>query len=186
MCSATLKMRSPPVCTYVAGRQWLSLTNAQWECVSTAASLVEIRGHWRKGTQVPCGANSASSIFVTVSAKNTHRHTNTLRILRWMHKHEYYPMYSQAITDTHAHTDGPPKNIWCHGHINSGCHPQRKLRKMAASGVTYFFVMTCLFLCVCVNCTYSHSQEKSKPCTNANTQTSIKPEIHVKFAQFHL
>lgn len=52
-----------------------SLTNARWERVSTAASLAEVGGHWRKSTPVPCKAGSASSVSVIVSARNAHIQT---------------------------------------------------------------------------------------------------------------
>lgn len=63
------------VCVLLGDSDW-SLTNARWESVSTAASLVEIRGHWHKCTQVPCRAGPTLSISVRVSAKNTHTHTH--------------------------------------------------------------------------------------------------------------
>lgn len=76
-CGLLLRMRNPPVCVCLCVLQgdsnW-SLTNARWESVSAAAGLAEVRGHWRKSTQVPCRADSASSISVTVSANNTHKH----------------------------------------------------------------------------------------------------------------
>ena len=68
------------VCVWVCVLQGVSnwpLTNAQWESMSAAAGLAEVRGHWRKSTRLPRRAVSASSISVRASARKTHTHTHT-------------------------------------------------------------------------------------------------------------